>query len=127
ILYLATNACGSTTFIDRVTLPSAGTYSVRIDPYGANTGNTSVTLYDIVDVTGSIALDGTSMSIPITAPSQNALLTFSGAAGQVVSAYASTPWFGCIDSPHVYLKIVAPNGTVVTTAYDACSGGTDML
>ena len=66
----------------------------------------------------------TSMSIPITAPSQNALLTFSGAAGQVVSAYASTPWFGCIDSPHVYLKIVAPNGTVVTTAYDACSGGT---
>jgi YD repeat-containing protein len=127
ILTLATNACGSTTFLDRVTLPVTGTYSVRIDPYGANTGSATVTLWDIVDVTGSIALDGTAVSVPISAPSQNARLTFTGTAGQVVSAYAATPWFGCIDSPHFYLKLIAPDGSVVTTSYDSCSGGNAFM
>jgi hypothetical protein len=41
----------------------------------------------------------------------------------MITAAASTPWGGCIDSPHFYLSVLAPNGSVLKSTYDACSGG----
>src|SRR5688572_875915 len=41
-------------YIDAITLPTTGTYTILIDPSATNTGNATVTLYDVVDVTNSI-------------------------------------------------------------------------
>jgi hypothetical protein len=101
----------------------SGTYTLMLDPIGTLTGDTSVSAYTFSDVSGSIVANGGAVGLTISAPGQNAGFTFNGAAGQVVSASASTPWGGCIDSPHFYLNVLAPNGSVLTSTYDACTGG----
>jgi YD repeat-containing protein len=73
-------------FSDPQTLPSTGTYTVLIDPTGTSTGNMTLALYDVpADITGSISAGGSSVTVTITAPGQNAVLTFSGTAAQRVS------------------------------------------
>jgi hypothetical protein len=94
-----------------------------LDPIGTSTGNTTLSAYAFVDVGGPIAINGPAVGVTIASPGQNARLTFDGAAGQVVTASASTPWNGCIDSPHFYVRILGPNGAVLREAYDGCSGG----
>lgn len=69
-------------FLDRTQLPTTGTYTIDINPSGANTGTLTVTLYDVVDVTGSLTINGSAVTVTITTPGQNAGLTFAGTAGQ---------------------------------------------
>lgn len=78
--------CASSNFLDATNLPTAGTYTVKVDPAGPTTGSVTVSLYNVVDVTGSIAINGSSVLVTITTPGQNAYLTFSGTGGQKVSA-----------------------------------------
>ena len=114
---------GGTAFTDQVALPFAGSYTILIDPLGTLTGTVSVSSWDVVDVTGSITANGPSVPVTISAPAANARLTFSGSAGQVVTASTGTPWDGCIDSPHFYLSILAPDGSNIRLTGDGCSGG----
>jgi hypothetical protein len=44
-----------------------------------------LTLYDVVDITGSITPGGSSVPVTTTIPAQNVRLTFSGTTGQRVS------------------------------------------
>src|SRR5207245_1787123 len=53
---------------------------------GTATGSMTVWLYDVVDVTGPITPSGPTVAVNLTTPGQNARLTFSGTAGQRVSA-----------------------------------------
>lgn len=77
---------GSGAFIDAQTLLAAGTYTILVDPYFANTGSMTLTLYDVAaDVTGSITPGGSAVTVTISVPGQNAGVTFSGTAGQAVS------------------------------------------
>jgi subtilisin family serine protease/uncharacterized protein YhfF len=79
-------AGGSAGFVDTRTLPTAGTYTILVDPQGAATGSMTLTLYDVPpDVTGTLAIGGAAMTATITTPGQNARLTFDGRAGQRVS------------------------------------------
>jgi YD repeat-containing protein len=76
----------STGFIDATSLPTTGTYTVFADPSEANTGNVTVTIYDVpADITGTITPGGAPVTVTITTPGQNANLTFSGTTGQRVS------------------------------------------
>jgi hypothetical protein len=85
-------------FIDATTLPVTGTYTILVDPQGSNIGSVTLTLYNVpADVTGSITLGGSAVTVTTTTPGQNAQLTFSGTAGQRVGVLISNSTFsGCI-------------------------------
>jgi RHS repeat-associated protein len=68
-----------------VTLPYTGTYTLVVDPDAA-TENTTIYLYNVPDDVGGTIVSGTSKSITITAPLQNARFSFSASAGQTVTA-----------------------------------------
>lgn len=62
-----------------VTLPSSGTYTLLIDPNSSATGSMRVRLYAFTgDISLSGTLGGASLPVNITAPGQNARITFSG-------------------------------------------------
>ena len=63
-------------FIDRTVLPETGTYRVSINPSGIATGSLTITAYDLVDATGSIAAGGPSTNVTTTEPAQRGLVTF---------------------------------------------------
>ncbi len=54
----------------RLTLPVTGTYTLRIDPQGTATGSMTVTMNDVVDITGSITLGGSAVTGTLSTPGQ---------------------------------------------------------
>jgi YD repeat-containing protein len=64
------------------TLPSTASYLVVVEP-GSATGSFTATLSD--EVTGSITIDGSSLTLSMTRIGQRARATFSGTAGQALS------------------------------------------
>ncbi len=100
---------GTGFFMDTVTLPDSGTYTMIVDPDAAYTGNITLNLYAVPpDVTGPIGIDGSAVIVTIAAPGQNAALTFSGTAGQRVSVKVSN---STITQSTLALK--APDGTTI--------------
>src|SRR5205823_568810 len=73
-------------FIDRTQLPVAGGYTILVDPTGTNTGSATVTLYNVpADRSEERRVGEECGTGRATEPGQNARLSFSGAAGQLVS------------------------------------------
>ena len=75
-------------FIDVVTLPTSGVYTIYINPQSNGTGSLTLTLYDVPqDVAGNLtpSQSGDVLSPGTSTPGQNARLTFVGATGQRVS------------------------------------------
>jgi hypothetical protein len=95
-------------FVDTKTLPTTGTYTLVIDPDGSLTGSVTLTLYNVVDVAGSIAAGGAAVPVTITTPGQNARLTFSGTAGQRVTLRRTNSTV-----PNVAISILRPDGTTL--------------
>ena len=106
-------------FLDTRTLPSAGTYTILVDPQDAATGSMTVTLYDVPpDAGGTIAFGGASPTVAMSTPGQNASLTFEGQAGQRASVKLDTT----VSS--AYVSILNPDGSVLTpNTYVGPSGG----
>jgi hypothetical protein len=95
------NSCsGSSGFLEQLRLPVTGTYTLVFNPDSIQIGNATLTLYGVVDLTGPLT-PGTGVSVSITTPGQNARLTFSGTAGQVVAARVANGTFSsyCFDLP----------------------------
>ncbi|MGH7265095.1 MAG: IPT/TIG domain-containing protein [Candidatus Rokuibacteriota bacterium] len=113
---------GATTsggFLDTTTLPTTGTYTVLVDPGGASTGNITLTLYDVVDVTGAITPGGAAVPVSLTTPGQNARLTFAGTATQRISLWVSNVSIAFSD-----VSIVKPDGTALVAPTGFHTGGT---
>src|SRR5207302_9613050 len=56
-------------FVDATTLPTAGTYTIVLDPQGAATGSATLRLYDVPpDAGGPIAPGGPSVTASTTVP-----------------------------------------------------------
>ncbi len=73
-------------FIDATTLPVAGTYTILVDPQGADVGNLTLQLYDVpADASGTVTIGGAGATVSMSVPGQNARLSLSGTAGQTVS------------------------------------------
>jgi hypothetical protein len=116
------SVCGSATdFLDTVTLPADGPYTLRVDPTGTLTGSVSLQLFAVADVTGSITADGTAVNVALTTPGQKGVLTFTATAGQIVSATMTAL------SPSTFpnswsLTLVGPTpaGTIRGSAANAC-------
>jgi YD repeat-containing protein len=98
-------------FIDVMTLPSTGTYTIVVDPDSTSTGSLTLTLYDVPsDPTASLTIGGSSAMLTTTTPGQNALATFSGASGQQVTVHLtsnSMSW--------VTVTLLKPDGSQLTS------------
>ena len=107
---------GTNGFMDVVSLPSTGTYTILVDPRFADTGSLTIRLYDVPpDPTGPITIGG-SATVTTTAPGQNATLTFSATAGQTVSlAITGSSYPQC-----EFISIKNPTGG--TIAGPSCGG-----
>jgi YD repeat-containing protein len=105
-------SCGGGVFLDQQTLSTTGTYTLLLDPIGANIGSADVALYSAVDVTGPIVPNGPGVPVSVTAPGQNVRLTFNGTAGQVVDAWTSNNTIpGTCFSYAFLMSIVKPDGS----------------
>ena len=93
--------------LDTNPLPETGTYTIVVDPEGSSfdPGATTASLTLILSepVSGAITIGGSSVSITLDRPGQNARLTFEGTAGQRVS-------LGIIDFAGD-VSILRPDGT----------------
>jgi len=73
--------CGSLSFIDVITLPATGVYSILLNPGGLNSGTATLRLYDVPpDPTATLVAGGPPVSVTTTTPSQNALVVFGDSA-----------------------------------------------
>jgi YD repeat-containing protein len=98
-----------TVLLEPPLLTHTGTYSVLVDPSGAGTGTTTLTVYDVpADFSGTITAGGagaTPVQVSTTVPGQNGRLTFSGTTGDRIAVAVS---FG----PGGTVSIVKPDATV---------------
>ncbi|MGH9204533.1 MAG: hypothetical protein ACRD2A_25170, partial [Vicinamibacterales bacterium] len=83
---VSTTVSTSGGFIDTNTLADAGTYTILIDPSGSNTGNVTLTLYDVpADASVGATIDGAPVTVTVSTPGEGVLVTFAGAANQHVA------------------------------------------
>lgn len=88
-------ACGPSAFTDVLTLTVMGPYTITVDPGGLNVGTATLTLYAVPeDAKGTITVGGPAADVATTVPGQNAAITFSGAAGQVVTVRLTSNTIG---------------------------------
>jgi YD repeat-containing protein len=120
----STGICnGSSGFLDSLTLPTTGTYTVLVDPQGTTTGSITLLLNSFANVAGSITA-GTPLSVSTTTAGQNASYTFSGTAGQQVSITLSgSTYTGC---NAVVVSLIKPDGSTQASA-GICNGSTGFL
>jgi hypothetical protein len=97
---------GASNYIDTVTLAATGTYSIFTDPQGTATGSVSYSINNDSDVTGTIAIDGSAVTVTTTASGEDARLTFSATAGQRIVVYATS-----VTNPYATVYLVKPDGT----------------
>jgi len=110
-------------FLDTQLLAQAGTYTLRIDPQGGNTGSITLTLYDVpADPTTAISAGGSAASVTTTTPGQNASLTFSGTAGQRLSLSISGVTIGT-SVGGATATVLNPDGTTLVAAKAFGTGG----
>ncbi len=93
-------------FVDTRTLPTAGSYTILVDPQGSDTGSITLTLNDVPpDVTGTIVLNGPAVTATMATPGQTARLRFDGQAGQRISLKLSP-----VTISSSYVSILKPDG-----------------
>ncbi len=100
------------------TLPTTGTYTLVVDPKGA-TGSASFVLWEFANVTGIIN-PGVTYPLSLSFPSQEAFLSFSGTAGQIVKVQSTISTFtdSCGWAEYTVLN---PNGSYLN-GQGLCSG-----
>jgi len=110
-------------FIEPQPLPVTGTYTIRLVPgagFSSVTGSVTLTLRDVQDATGTIAVDGPPVTVTTSEPGQNARVTFTGSAGQFVglgmgsSTYLSS----------VTVALLKPDGTTLVS--NTVGSGADL-
>lgn len=100
-----------TTFLETATLPATATYYIFVDPSGANMGSITVTSYAVpADVTGSLSINGGTVPVTLSVPGQNAILSFAGTSGQVITVRVTGNSIGC-----VFVKVTKPAGGGTST------------
>jgi hypothetical protein len=112
----STFSCGTTIFIEPQALPVAGTYTILIDPSGSGTGSATTNAYNVVDVSGSVTVNGSAFALNINVPGQNANITFSGTASQLATVRIASSTISCMT-----VTLLKPDGTSLTSTF-TCGG-----
>ncbi|HXJ64087.1 MAG TPA: hypothetical protein VNN79_10060, partial [Actinomycetota bacterium] len=96
-------------FSDTATLPVDGTYTLAIDPVGADVGSVTTAMHVVPpDPTAETRPNSKPFTMTTTVPGQNASFTFSGQAGQRVSMDMTN-----ITVTSVSITLAAPDGSNV--------------
>jgi YD repeat-containing protein len=108
---------GVSAFVDTTVLPVSGMYSAVFDPGGTATGSSTVTRYLVPpDTASSAAVNDPAVTLTTTVPGQNAVLTFTGAASQVVTVRLSNNTIGSVS-----VRLETATGTLLTSASSSSS------
>jgi hypothetical protein len=85
---VAANVFNTNAFIDSAQLPVTGTYYIGVSSFftGA-TGNITLRLSDVTEITGEITKNGPPVTVTCSRPGQNTRLTFPGTAGERVNLF----------------------------------------
>jgi len=102
-------------FLDTFQLPTAGTYTVLIDPQLAVTGTVNVRVHDATEAASGTVLDAAAATMGTGAPGQNGRVTFSASANQRVSIQLSNSTYGSAASS-ASVSLLKPDGSVVIAA-----------
>jgi YD repeat-containing protein len=95
-------------YIDTVTLPQTGTYTILANP-STTTGSITLSTYSVPpDLTGTIAIGGSPVTVTPSV-GQNADLTFSGTSGQTISLTETN----VTDTTEPYVSVLNPDGTTL--------------
>jgi RHS repeat-associated protein len=114
-------------FVEPIRVPQTGTYLLVLDPYSSNSGNVTVSLYDVpADATGTLA-PGTPTTVTIGTPGQNGRYTFDANQNDRVSLNidnVSMNGFGFSCCNGVKISIVNPDGSYLLRNLDVGYFGT---
>jgi hypothetical protein len=113
-------------FLDAMTMPISGTYTVFVAPGGTASGSLTLTPRDFVDVTGTITPGGSAVTVTTTTPGQNGRLTFTGTSNQRVSLRGTNGMTGQVLPCDVFTNILKPDGTAMTGA-STCMEGSGFM
>lgn len=103
------NSAIPTNFIDAKTLPVTGTYTIMVDPQSTYVGSIKLMLYSVPqDVTNTLSIGGSAVSVNISNPGQNAQLSFSGTANQQVTIRVRNNSMGLVK-----VEVHNPDGTIL--------------
>jgi subtilisin family serine protease len=112
-------------FVDTKLLPVTGTYSIVVDPSGTDVGGATLQLYEVPpDLTGSLVVGGSPVSLTLSTPGQNGVLSFAGAAGQRVTIRATGVTIGPSTCCSTTLVIKKPDGVPLASGLAGTNGGT---
>ena len=88
--YLWYGGQAMTVFLDTYVMPETGPYTLRIDRAGPTTIAAGVRVHEVPpDLALTTTIDATPVELPIVTPGQNAVVTFSGTAGQSINVRQS--------------------------------------
>jgi hypothetical protein len=110
------NCVAGDIFLEPVTLPSTGTYTLMFNPAGTSTGQITLNLYTVVDITGNITPNGPAMNATITTPGQNVRLTFSGSANQQATVHVTNNSRGLVT-----VKLLKSDSTSLASSTSSAS------
>ena len=110
-------------FVDTMVLPAGGTYTVKVDPQGANTGSMQINLYTVpANVTGTLTA-GSSQTVTNTVPGQNMSLTFSGSLNQRVFVDLTNVTIGSNALTGTRVTLIRPNGATLGVPVNVGTNG----
>ena len=117
-LVFATPVGTSGGFLDTRALPVSGTYTILVDPQAADVGSMTLTLYDVPpDMSASITPGGPAVTVSMgPVPGQNALVTFSGTAGQRIALSMSNVTIGTSTCCSARVSVANPDGSSLVYA-----------
>lgn len=95
-------------YIPQLTL--TGTYQLVLNPNGG-AGSATLNLISPTNVTGAITPNGPPVTATLTTPGQQALYSFSGTAGQQISAVVSNSTLAGLGSGSTEIELLDPTGT----------------
>src|SRR5205814_1114041 len=112
---------------DAVPMSSSATYTLLVASTGASAGGVTVSVYDVVDVTGAIVAGGAAQPVTIGTPGQNAALTFPGVSGDRISLLGdSASGFNQTFSCDLNVSIRNPDASVLATTCMDAGGYIDL-
>ncbi len=110
---------GESSIYGPVTLPRTGTYTILVQPEGADAGSVKVSAYSVVNQTGSLTPTeaGASVAVSLATPGQEGRFSIAGTAGKTIGLSTSSASF----TGGWRLEWVSPEGHVVASQAEGAS------
>ena len=115
---------GANAFLEPPLATATGTYVLAVLPIGTATGSVNLTVYNSTDVTGTVTIGGSPVSLTTTVAGQNMSLTFSGTTGQRVSLLSQVS--SGLTATFYAVSLTEPDGATTLYTDGLSSSATDF-